>query len=74
MSERELNRIEVLSRVEDGSMTATEAADLLNLSRRQIQRLVKRLATEGAGSLAHKARGVPSNNRTHPHRRAFSNC
>ena len=31
MSERELNRIEVLSRVEDGSMTATQAADLLNL-------------------------------------------
>ena len=72
MSERELNRIEVLSRVEDGSMTATEAADLLNLSRRQIQRLVKRLATEGAGSLAHKARGVPSNNRTHPHRREYA--
>lgn len=71
MSERELNRIEVLSRVEDGTMTATNAANLLNLSRRQIQRLVKRLAIEGGPGLAHKARGLPSNNQTHPHRRAF---
>jgi hypothetical protein len=37
MSERELNRIEVLSSVDDGTMTATGAGDLLNLSRRQIQ-------------------------------------
>ena len=34
MSERELNRIEVLSQVTEGRMTAVAAANVLGLSRR----------------------------------------
>ena len=35
MSGRELNRVEVLSQVSQGRMTATNAANVLGLSRRQ---------------------------------------
>ena len=41
MSERELNRIEVLSQVTRGVMTAVTAANVLGLSRRQVHRLLK---------------------------------
>ena len=72
MSEREQNRIEVLSSVDDGTMTATRAGDLLNLSRRQIQRLARRLRNEGAGGIRHKARGEPSNNVMNWHKRDYA--
>lgn len=63
MSERELNRIEVLGQVIDGRMTITNAANVLGLSRRQVQRLRKVIETEGAAAIRHKARGRVSNNR-----------
>lgn len=55
MSERELNRIEVLSEVSQGRTTVTAAASVLGLSRRQVHRLLKSFETEGAAS-----RGRPS--------------
>ncbi len=72
MSERELNRVEVLSQVTQGRMTAKCAAHVLNLSRRQVHRLVKRFQTDGAASLRHKARGRASNNRIDPAVREFA--
>ncbi|MDE4063958.1 hypothetical protein [Phaeobacter gallaeciensis] len=35
MSERDLNRVEVLAQVDDGRLTVDNAANLLNLTRRQ---------------------------------------
>lgn len=72
MNEREHNRIEVLSLVDDGTLTATRAADLLNLSRRQVQCLVKRFRSEGVGGIRHRARGCASNHRTDPGRREYA--
>ncbi|TIS94230.1 ISNCY family transposase, partial [Mesorhizobium sp.] len=63
MSERELQRIEVLSRVNERRMTSATAAGLLGVSARQVQRLMKTFLSEGAPALRHKARGRPSNNR-----------
>jgi hypothetical protein len=63
MSERDLQRIEVLSRVVDGRMTIVSAARVLALSERQVRRLPERLSTNGAASIRHKAIGRPSNNR-----------
>jgi len=37
MSERELNRVEVLSRVVDGRRTVAEAASILGMSKRQVK-------------------------------------
>ena len=41
VSERELNRVEVLSQVVQGRMTVVGAANMLGLSRRQVHRLLK---------------------------------
>ncbi len=63
MSERDLQRIEVLSKVIDGRMTLVTAAHVLGLSTRQVRRLLERMRTDGAASIRHKAIGRPSNNR-----------
>lgn len=72
MSERDLNRVEILSQVVQGRMTATNAGNLLSLSRRQVQRLLKSFRTDGPAAIRHKARGRPSNNRIDPAVRAFA--
>lgn len=63
MSEREVHRVEVLSSVVARRMSTSEAASVLCLSDRQVQRLLKSFREDGAVSLRHKARGRPSNNR-----------
>ena len=63
MSERDLQRIEVLSKVIAGRMTLVSAARVLELSTRQVRRLLERISTGGAASIRHKAIGRPSNNR-----------
>jgi transposase len=63
MSERDLQRIEVLSKVVERRMTIVSAAHILALSPRQVRRLLERLQTDGAAAIRHKARGRPSNNR-----------
>lgn len=63
MSERDLQRIEVLSKVMAGRMTMVSAAHVLDLSERQVRRLLDRMRTDGAASIRHKAIGRPSNNR-----------
>ena len=63
MSERELQRIQVLSEVTNHRRTVASAAAVLALSTRQVHRLLKAHRLGGAGAIAHKARGRPSNNR-----------
>jgi hypothetical protein len=63
MSERDLQRIEILSKVIGGRMTLVSAAHVLDLSPRQVRRLLERISTGGAASIRHKAIGRPSNNR-----------
>lgn len=63
MSERDLQRIEVLSKVTAGRMTMVSAAHVLDVSERQVRRLLERIRTGGGASIRHKAIGRPSNNR-----------
>ena len=72
MSERELNRVEVLSQVVQGRMTAMGAAHVLGLSRRQVHRLLVRFRSDGPAAIRHKARGRVSNNRIDPAVRDFA--
>jgi transposase len=72
MSERELNRIEVLSQESQGRMTAVTAANVLGLSRRQVHRLLKTFQADGPAAIRHKARGRASNNRIDPAVRDFA--
>jgi transposase len=72
MSERELNRVEVLSQVSRGGMTAAIAAQVLGLSRRQVHRLLKRFRSDGPAAIRHRARGRVSNRRIDPAVREFA--
>ncbi len=69
MSERELNRVEVVAQVDDVRLTVDNAANLLDLTRRQVFRLLKRYRADGATAIRHKARGKPPNNRIHKAKR-----
>ena len=71
MSEHELQRIEVLSQVLDGSLRKATAAQVLGLSQRQVQRLIRKVQADGAMAVRHKLRGRPSNNRTSDLKREY---
>ena len=72
MSERELNRIEILAQVDDGRLTVDNAANLLDLTRRQIFRLLKRYRVDGAAAIRHRSRGRVPNNQFHDAKRDFA--
>lgn len=61
MSTKELERIKILQDVIDRRMRQCDAAKRLNISPRQVRRLIKQLEQNGPASRAHKARGKPSN-------------
>ena len=63
LSERELQRIQVLSELMNRVRTLASASVVLALSTRQVHRLLKAYRLGGAGGLAHKARSRSSNNR-----------
>lgn len=62
MSERELQRIEALAQVLDGSLRSATAAGLPGLGQRRVQRLMGQVRDEGAMAVRHGLRGRPSNN------------
>jgi len=72
MSERELNRVEVLAQVLDGRLTAEAAATLLNVTKRQIFRLLRRFREVGPSGIRHKARGRAPNNRFRDAKRDYA--
>jgi len=74
MSERELQRIEVLSKIIERRMTTVTAAKVLGLTRRQVQRLLKTFQIDGASALRHKARGRRSNREIGDGIRDFAVC
>jgi transposase len=53
MSQSQWRKLDVLERVQRGEFTAREAAQLLGLSRRQLQRLSKRFRAEGNRVVVH---------------------
>lgn len=63
MTEKEVHRAEVFSRIAHKQLTRTQAAIELNLSVRQVLRLYKDFRQQGREALRSKRRGKPSNNR-----------
>ena len=61
MSYRETDRIKLISRIEQQDLTIAEAAENLQLSERQMYRVIKRYRTEGTSGLLHRLRGRASN-------------
>lgn len=60
MSQRELKRLHVIRKAIDRRLKQREAADLLELSQRQIRRLVKRVREESDKGIIHCSRGIKS--------------
>jgi transposase len=60
LSQKELQRVSVISACIKGDMACARAAGLLCLSVRQIKRLKKRMREDGEAALAHANRGRPS--------------
>ena len=63
LSQKELQRVSVISACIKGDMACARAAELLCLSARQIKRLKKRMREDGEAALAHANRGRPSHRR-----------
>jgi hypothetical protein len=57
MSQRERDRLKVMSRVLEGKRTQAEAARLMGLCVRQVRRLERRLEQEGDRGVVHRQRG-----------------
>ena len=63
MSDKEIQRLAVLQDVRDHRITQVRAAEILNLSTRQITRLLQKLNQDGVSGLAHASRGQPGHHR-----------
>jgi transposase len=63
LSQKELQRVSVISACIKGDMACARAAALLGLSVRHIKRLKKRMRKDGEAALAHANRGRPSHRR-----------
>jgi len=72
MSEREINRIEVLAQIDDARLSVENGANMLGITKRQIFRLLKRYRTEGAPAIRHRARGKVPNNKLHKAKRDYA--
>lgn len=59
----ELERLEVLTQLAERRMSQRRAAERLGLGTRQVRRLVRRFAADGAAGLASRQRGRTSNRR-----------
>lgn len=63
MSQRELDKYEVVKRAVRREVTVSKAGELLCLGERQVYRLKARVKQKGAEGLIHGNRGRPSNRR-----------
>jgi hypothetical protein len=61
--QKEIKRLHVIKKVLEKGIKQVEAAEILDLSSRQIQRIVKRVKLEGDKGVIHKSRGQPSRRR-----------
>src|SRR5258708_28194710 len=66
LSQKELQRVAVISSCVKGDLACARAASLLNLTPRHVKRLKSRLRQGGEAALAHATRGRPSHRRLPP--------
>src|SRR5579859_906346 len=64
LSQKELQRVAVISSCVKGDLACARAASLLNVTPRHVKRLKSRLRQGGEAALAHASRGRPSHRRT----------
>jgi transposase len=64
MSQEDLRRLAVIHKVMDKRVTQIEAAGVLDLSDRQVRRIMTRVQEDGDKGIIHQSRGQPSHNAT----------
>jgi transposase len=76
MNRKERDRLTILARVKQRTLSLVVAAGLLGLGYRQAKRVWQRYRTEGDAGLMHRSRGRPSGRRTAPElrERALARC
>lgn len=62
MSQEELKRLTVIHKAIDGRLTQVEAGDILDISDRQVRRVIARIEEDGDKGIIHRSRGQPSHN------------
>jgi len=60
LSRKELDRLQMMTRIAEKRLTRTRAAELLGMSERQVRRLYVAYQARGAAGLASSKRGRPS--------------
>jgi len=63
MSRRETKRLHIIHQALDKRITQKKAAELVNLSSRQLRRMMKRVREEGDDGISHRSRGKTSKRR-----------
>lgn len=66
MSAKEYDRLDILRKVQNKSLTQIKAAELLKVSDRQVRNLLKALNAKGLETIISKKRGKPSNHQYKP--------
>lgn len=61
MSQRDDDSLALIKQLSDGRLSASDVAERLDLSRRQVFRLLHRYRASGDGGLIHRLKGRPSN-------------
>jgi len=61
MSQKESDRLMVISQIGTNKITVEQGSELLDISQRQIYRIIKRVKQEGTKGVIHKLRGRQSN-------------
>ncbi len=61
MSQSEVDKLGIITQIQKKKMTVAESASILNLSERQVFRLMRRVREEGSKGIIHKLRGKNSN-------------
>src|SRR5512142_2652047 len=63
MNQKERDRLKVVGQVQAGKLSQQAAADVLDLSTRQVRRVVRRVEGEGDAGVMHRLRDRASNHR-----------
>jgi len=63
MTQKELNRLQIIYKVLEKQMTQVRAGELLELSERQVRRISQSVATIGDQGVIHRLRGCVSHKR-----------
>ena len=61
MSQREADRLQIISQIRGKTLTVKKGAELMGLSPRQVYRILKKKTEEGSKGIIHRLHGKKSN-------------